>query len=196
MENPELTEIFEQFRFEVIEWRATRSGHCWTARQKAYQSALDKMGVQWLEKTQAYFKSRLDEIESSIKKHNCPCGFSCEDDRYFQTHMERTHLVNEVSQVWDETLHTGSWHGVCIKCGKRERYYHTPTKKLFDLCAVCGVEAIEKFINTPLLVPDEAIYNRVDRDWSESDYCGDPDAYTQDLEAEQQRFGETDGTTP
>ena len=78
MENPELTEIFEQFRFEVIEWRATRSGHCWTARQKAYQSALDKMGVQWLEKSQAYFKSRLDEIESNIKKHNCPCGFSCE----------------------------------------------------------------------------------------------------------------------
>lgn len=146
MENPELTEIFEQFRFEVIEWRVTRSGHCWTARQKAYQSALDKMGVQWLEKTQAYFKSRLDEIESSIKKHNCPCGFSCEDDRYFQTHMERTHLVNEVSQVWDETLHTGSWRGVCEKCGKRERYYHPSKQKLFALCLVCGMDAINAFL--------------------------------------------------
>lgn len=26
-------------------------------------------------------------------------------------------------------------------------------------------------------------------------YCGDPDAYNQDLEAEQERFAETDGTT-
>lgn len=40
MENPKLTEILEQFRLDAIEWRATRDGHCWTVRQKAYQSAL------------------------------------------------------------------------------------------------------------------------------------------------------------
>jgi hypothetical protein len=91
MEHPELTEILEQFRFDVIEWRAMHSGHCWVARQKAYHAALDRMGVQWLDETQPYFKSRLDEIESSLKKHNCPCGFSCDDSRYFQTHVERTH---------------------------------------------------------------------------------------------------------
>ena len=93
MENTELTEILEEFRFDVIGWRATRSGHCWVARQKAYQAALDKMGVQWLDETQPYFKSRLDEIESSVKQHNCPCGFSCDDSRYFQTHVEQTHQI-------------------------------------------------------------------------------------------------------
>lgn len=160
--NPELTEIFEQFRLDAIEWRATRSGHCWTARQKAYQSALDKMGVQWLEKTQAYFKSRLDDIESNIKKHNCFCGFSCDDDRYFQTHVIREHQEFEIPQdapidpkflqldnefpIMDESSFTGSWRGVCEKCGKRERYYHPSKQKLFALCSVCGMDAINAFL--------------------------------------------------
>lgn len=32
-------------------------------------------------------------------------------------------------------------------------------------------------------------------DTVEVSYCGDPDAYTQNLESEQERFAETDGTT-
>lgn len=139
MENPELTEIFEEFRFDVIEWRSTRSGHCWTARQKAYRTALDKIGVQWLDETQSFFKSRLDEIESSVKKHNCPCGFSCDDDRYFQTHVSRTHNLIDMPE------------NLCQRCGKRQRYYHAPMKKRFALCAVCGVDAINEFLGEKIL---------------------------------------------
>lgn len=39
---------------------------------------------------------RLDDIESNIKKHNCPCGFSCDDDTYFQVHVIREHQVLEL----------------------------------------------------------------------------------------------------
>lgn len=75
--------------------------------------------------------------------------------------------------VWDESIHTGSWRGLCTKCGKRQCYYHAPTNKLFDLCAVCGLEAIDTFLKSPTPVTGT--------DYDESDYCGDPSAYTSDI---------------
>lgn len=56
-----------------------------------------------------------------------------------------TLLDNELP-AWDESERTGSWRGMCVKCGERERYYHVSTKKLFDLCAVCGIDAINAIL--------------------------------------------------
>lgn len=97
MEHPTLFDIYEDFRAAVIEWRREHSGHCWTARQAAYRTALDSLGVQWLDEQQPRFKEELDNIEAGVKKHNCPCGFSCEDDRYFKTHVLREHTITDLS---------------------------------------------------------------------------------------------------
>lgn len=86
----------------------------------------------------------------------------------------KTELKDKLKELtWDEDIHTGSWRGLCSKCGKRQCYYHAPTNKLFDLCAVCGLEAIDTFLKTPTPVTGT--------DYDESAYCGNPSAYTSDI---------------